>query len=153
VRRFIEAAATEPHAKRPAPIELYELSVNDIIVATMGGIVGGGRFCAMFNSITQGRYAIESPGEQLIVNLVRRCCERGLDTFDLGIGEAHYKNLFCGDAEPLFDSYLPLSAGGRLLATAFAIAASVKRAIKQSQPLWSLAGAARRLRAHFFTTP
>ncbi len=35
---------------------------------------------------------IESPGEQLIVNLVRGCCERGLDTFDLGIGEAHYKN-------------------------------------------------------------
>jgi CelD/BcsL family acetyltransferase involved in cellulose biosynthesis len=153
VRHFIEAAATEHIAKRPAPIELYELSVNDIIVATMGGIVGGGRFCAMFNSIAQGRCAIESPGEQLIVNLVRRCCERGLDTFDLGIGEAHYKNLFCGDAEPLFDSYLPLSAGGRLLAIAFAIAASVKRSIKQSQPLWSLALATRRLRARFSTTP
>ena len=153
VRRFIEAAATEHQGRREAPIELYELSVNDIIVATMGGIAGGGRFCAMFNSIAQGRYAIESPGEQLIVNLVRRCCERGLDTFDLGIGEAHYKNLFSRDAEPLFDSYLPLSAGGRLLAAAFAIAASVKRAIKQSRTLWSLARAARRLRARFSTTP
>ena len=70
-----------------------------------------------------------------------------LDTFDLGIGEAHYKNLFCGDAEPLFDSYLPLSAGGRLLAFAFAIAASVKRAIKQHAALWSLVRSVRRLRA------
>src|SRR5699024_6482974 len=113
VRRFIEAAATEPGEGGTPPIELYALSVDDMIVATMGGIVGGGRFCAMFNSIVQGPYAVESPGEQLLINLVRQCCERGLGTFDLGIGEAHYKSLFCGDAEPLFDSYLPLSAGGR----------------------------------------
>jgi CelD/BcsL family acetyltransferase involved in cellulose biosynthesis len=145
-RRFIEAAATEQIAGDEAPIELYALSVGEIIVATMGGIVGGGRFCAMFNSIMQGRFAIESPGEQIIVNLVRICCERGLDTFDLGIGEAHYKTLFCGDAEPLFDSYLPLSTGGRLLAFAFAIAATAKRTVKQTPALWSLVRAVRRLR-------
>jgi CelD/BcsL family acetyltransferase involved in cellulose biosynthesis len=153
VRRFIEAVATEQSADGAPPIELYALSVDDIIVATMGGIVGSGRFCAMFNSIEQGRYAIESPGEQLIVNLVRRCCERGLDTFDLGIGEAHYKNLFCGDAEPLFDSYLPLGTSGRLLAVAFSIAASAKRAIKQHAMLWALVCAARRLRGRFSSTP
>lgn len=147
VRRFIEAAATEQIPGFDPPIELYALSVDDIIVATMGGIVGGGRFCAMFNSIVQGRYAIESPGEQLIVNLVRACCARGLATFDLGIGEAHYKNLFCGDAEPLFDSYLPLTRAGRLLAVAFKIGGVVKRAIKQHPALWSVVRALRRLRA------
>lgn len=147
VRRFIEAAATEQVSGGEATIELYALSVDDIIVATMGGIVGGGRFCAMFNSIAQGRYAIESPGEQLIVNLVRSCCERGIDTFDLGIGEAQYKNLFCGDAEPLFDSYLPLNATGKLLAAGFGMAASIKRAIKQRPALWTLVSALRRLRA------
>ena len=66
VRRFIEAAATEPIDGGEPLIELYALSVDDIIVATMGGIVGNGRFCAMFNSIIQGRFAVESPGEQLI---------------------------------------------------------------------------------------
>ena len=147
VRRFIEAAATEQVPGFGPPIELYALSVDDIIVATMGGIVGGGRFCAMFNSIVQGRYAIESPGEQLIVNLVRSCCARGLHTFDLGIGEAHYKDLFCGDTEPLFDSYLPLSRAGRLLAIAFRIGGVVKRAIKQHPALWSAVRALRRLRA------
>ncbi len=153
VRRFIEAAATEQLADGDPLVELYALSVDDIIVATMGGIAGGGRFCAMFNSIVQGRYAVESPGEQMIVNLVRRCCERGLDTFDLGIGEAHYKNMFCGDAEPLFDSYLALSAGGRLLAVAFAIAAATKRAIKRRPALWSLVCAMRRLRARLSSAP
>lgn len=147
VRRFIEAASTEPAAGFDPPIELYALSVNNIIVATMGGMVGGGRFCGMFNSIAQGHYAIESPGEQLILNLVKRCCERGLATFDLGIGEAHYKTLFCSDTEPLFDSYLPLTASGRLLAIAFAAGASLKRAIKQRPMLWAIVRAVRRLLA------
>jgi CelD/BcsL family acetyltransferase involved in cellulose biosynthesis len=146
VRRFIEAAATAQTGHR-APIELYTLSVNDIIVATMGGIVGGGRFSAMFNSIAEGRYAVESPGEQLLLRVVRDCCERGLTTFDLGIGESHYKNLFCRDAEPLFDCYLPLTARGRLHATAFKIVAACKRSIKQNTAFWSVVRALRRLRA------
>ncbi len=151
VRRFIESGATERASGLEPPIELYALSVNDIVVATMGGIVGGGRFCAMFNSIAQGHYAVESPGEQLIVNLVRTCCERGLDTFDLGIGEAQYKTLFCSDTEPLFDSYLPLTAGGRVMALAFAAGAAAKRSIKQRPLLWSVVRATRRLRAALST--
>ena len=147
VRRFVEAAAIEQLAGGNSLLELYALSVDDIIVATMGGIVGDGRFCAMFNSISAGRYAVESPGEQLIVNLVRRCCERGFDTFDLGIGEAHYKSLFCGDAEPLFDSFLPLSPAGRLLAPVASLVEAGKRAIKQHAILWSTVRATRRLRA------
>ena len=150
VRRFIEAAATEPAAGFDPPIELYALSVNDIIVATMGGMVGDGRFCGMFNSIAQGRYAVESPGEQLILHLVKGCCERGLDTFDLGIGEAQYKMLFCSDTEPLFDSYLPLTASGSVLALAFAAGARLKRTIKQKPALWALVRIGRRLRARIF---
>jgi len=153
VRRFIEAVATEPLVDGKPLIELYALSVDDIIVATMAGIVGGGRFCAMFNSIIQGRFAIESPGEQLLLKLVRSCCERGLVTFDLGIGDARYKNLICGDAEPLFDSYLPLSITGRLLAFVFAAGATTKRAIKQHHALWTLVRAMRRLRARFSASP
>ena len=153
VRRFIEAAATETTADGEPLIELYALSVDDIIVATMGGIVGGGRFCAMFNSIIPGRYATESPGEQLVVNLVRHCCERGLNTFDLGIGESRYKNLFCEDAEPLFDSYLGLSAAGRLMALGFRIGAAVKRAIKQRPALWAMVRGLRQWRARLSTLP
>lgn len=147
VRRFIESGATEQTPGFEPPIELYALSVNDMIIATMGGIVGGGRFCAMFNSIAQGHYAVESPGEQLILNLVRDCCGRGLATFDLGIGEGQYKTLFCGDIEPIFDSYLPLTLGGRVLAAAFANGAAIKRAIKQNPVLWSVVRATRRVRA------
>jgi CelD/BcsL family acetyltransferase involved in cellulose biosynthesis len=153
VRRFIEAAATERLGDGKPLTELYALSVDDIIVATMGGIVGGGRFCAMFNSMVQGRFAVESPGEQLVLRLVRTCCERGLVTFDLGIGEARYKNLLCGDAEPLFDSHIALSPAGRLLASALKIGASSKRAIKSRPALWSMVGAMRRVRARISGAP
>jgi len=146
VRRFIEAAAVERPDGRPL-IELYSLSVGDIVVAAMGGTVGGGRFSGMFNSIIKDRYAAESPGEQLLAHLVRHCCERGLHTFDLGIGQATYKTLFCPDAEPLFDSHLPLTARGRILAIVFGIAARGKRAVKGNGALWSLTRALRRLRA------
>jgi CelD/BcsL family acetyltransferase involved in cellulose biosynthesis len=147
VRRFIEAAATEQIPGGEPLIEIYTLSVGDIVVATYGGMVSGGRFCAMFNSIIKGHYAAESPGEQLLAMLVQHSCARGLDTFDLGIGQADYKALFCEDAEPLFDSYLPLDAGGRLLALAFGTIATAKRAVKQHAALWSLVRAIRRLRA------
>ena len=145
VRRFIESGTALRGGA--ALIELYALSVDDIVVATFGGITGGGRFCAMFNSIASGRYAAESPGEQLLVHLVRQCCERGFDTFDLGIGESRYKGLFCGDAEPLFDSYWPLTASGHGVVVAWRVAAAVKRMIKQRPALWSIVRAMRGLRA------
>jgi CelD/BcsL family acetyltransferase involved in cellulose biosynthesis len=145
VRRFV-AAIAEPDGERAAPAELYALSVDDMIVATMGGIVAGGRFCAMFNSIHGGRYAAESPGEQLIVQLVKACCERGLDTFDLGVGQSRYKHLFCEDAEPLFDSYLPLTAAAQLPALAYRVGASAKRVLKEHPALWSAVRNLRRLR-------
>jgi CelD/BcsL family acetyltransferase involved in cellulose biosynthesis len=78
---------------------------------------------------------------------VRHCCERGLTVFDLGIGEAKYKDLFCPDAEPMFDSYWPLSATGRRVASVFRLAAAAKRAIKQRPALWSLIVKVRRLKA------
>jgi CelD/BcsL family acetyltransferase involved in cellulose biosynthesis len=152
VRRFIEAAATERLAGGKPLIELYALSVGDIIVATFGGTAGGGRFCGMFNSIIKDRYAAESPGEQLLAQVVQRCCERGLNTFDLGIGESNYKTLFCSDAEPLFESHLPLDPAGRLLAAGFDIAARGKRTVKGHSALWATVRLVRRLRARFFLT-
>lgn len=153
IRRFIEAAATEKSAGNTPPIEIYALMVDDIIVATMGGTVGGGRFCGMFNSISPDRFEAESPGEQLLVHLVRHCCERGLTSFDLGIGDLHYKGLFCPDVEPLFDSFLPLSFAGHAMARAYRLAAGSKRSIKRHPVLWSLVGSLRRLRARLFPKP
>ncbi len=147
VRRFVTAAALTPTPQGGRLIELFTLSLDGVIVATMGGVVADGRFSAMFSSIIHGRYATESPGEQLLVHVVRHCCERGLHTFDLGIGEAQYKSLFCGNADLMFDSYWPFTPAGRCLAFALRAAAAAKRAIKQNPTLWKLIVSARRLKA------
>lgn len=151
VRRFIEAAATERTVNGKPVIELFTLSVGGVVVATFGGISGSDRFCGMFNSMIMGMLAHESPGELLLRHLVRDCCERGFSTFDLGIGEAHYKSLFCGNADPLFDSFLPLSRAGAMLTAAARCAALAKRAIKRTPALWALVRLGRRLRAGLST--
>ena len=147
VRQFIRAAAETPTVTGEPLLELYTLKVAGVIVATLGGIVAEGRFSAMFISIAHGLYAAESPGQQLLIHMVRHCCERGLQTFDLGIGEAKYKDLFCPDAEPMFDTYWPLTPAGSAAAVLFRLVAGVKRAIKQQPALWSLIVRLRRLKA------
>jgi len=64
-------------------------------------------------------------------------------------GKRDTKTLFCGDAEPLFDSYLALRPAGHLLAPVLAMGASAKRAIKQHPVLWALASTTRHMIARF----
>ncbi len=134
VREFIEAAATRinTNTNGASSIEFYAASVGDIIVATFGGIASSHRFCSMFHSMIGGELANQSPGELLLVNVVRMCCERGYTTFDLGIGEAAYKRAFCAETEQLFDSVLPLSGLGRVAAPLWRAHLNLKRGIKRS---------------------
>ena len=133
VRAFIEAAATcsDPHTGEP-PIELYAASVGDQIAATFAGVVSDRRFCGMFNSMIMNELANESPGELLLANVVRMACERGLLTFDLGIGEAGYKRAFCNETDTLFDAVVPLTMRGKLVAPLWRAQLNVKRRIKHS---------------------
>jgi CelD/BcsL family acetyltransferase involved in cellulose biosynthesis len=144
MRDFIAAAATERLADGCPAIELYALAVGDVIAATYAGLVADGRFCAIFNSIIRNGLAHESPGQLLLANLVRMCCERGLNTFDLGVGEATFKQLFCDEPEPLIDSFLPLTPIGRIAAAAWRIHAAAKGRIKRSPAIWGAVQAARR---------
>lgn len=146
VRDFVTAGVLAPTAAGSRLIELYTLSVGDTIVATMGGVCADGRFSAMFSSIIHDRFKTESPGEQLLVRVVRDCCARGLHTFDLGVGEANYKSLFC-DPDPMFDSDWPLTGKGRAFALMHRGFAAAKRAVKQNPALWSVIVAARRVKA------
>jgi CelD/BcsL family acetyltransferase involved in cellulose biosynthesis len=147
VREFIRDAATTHLIEGRPAIELYAMAVGDVIVATAGGVVGDGRFCTMFNSMIRGELAQKSPGQLLLYNVVRMACERGLNTFDLGVGEAAYKEMFCNETEPLFDSFLPLTAVGQLHAAAIRTANRTKRRIKQSTVLWRAVQLLRHYRA------
>ena len=146
VREFIEAAATRANASATgaSSIEFYAASVGDIIVATFAGIASNHRFCGMFHSMISGELSHHSPGELLLVNVVRMCCERGYTTFDLGIGEAAYKKMFCGEVEQLFDSVVPLSGLGQIAAPFWRTHLSLKRGIKHSSRARRVVEAVRR---------
>ncbi|HWM82657.1 MAG TPA: GNAT family N-acetyltransferase [Pseudolabrys sp.] len=146
VADFIAEAAC--HAIDTAPvIEAYALFAGERIAATSAGVVANGRFSTMFNSIARDELAQASPGQLLLTRLVENACARGLHIFDLGVGEAHYKELFCNEPQPLFDSFLPLSAAGRMIAAAHRAAYAAKRTIKRTPILWSAVQTTRRWRS------
>jgi CelD/BcsL family acetyltransferase involved in cellulose biosynthesis len=134
VEPFIREAALTAKSDSDDPvIETYAMSVGDEIVATFGGTVAGERCYGMFNSMTNGELRVHSPGELLLANVIRMCCERGLKTFDLGVGDAAYKQVFCNDVEQLFDSVIPISAIGHAVAPAWRGALAAKRRLKKSE--------------------
>ena len=136
VKEFTAAAAHQIDSDTGEPvIELYAASVGGTIIATYGGIVADGRFSAMFNSIAGAEFRSYSPGDLLLANVIRMCCERGLDTFDLGIGDAAYKQAYCKDAEALFDSVIPITAAGQVVAPLWRAGLALKGKVKKSDML------------------
>ena len=94
-----------------------------------GGVVGG-RFCGIFNSMIQGNLARKTPGadDQSHPDVL----SEGLTQFDLDVGEARFKRLFCMEIEPLFDTFRPLTARGSIAALGYRL----KSKIKRSPAIW-----------------
>lgn len=128
-------------------IEIHALEGGGDVLALFGATVDDYRFSSMFNTYTLGDSARHSPGLVLLMHMVADCAARGLRSFDIGVGRAHYKSFFCREPEPLFDTFLPLTGRGRPVAAAFGAAFAIKRVIKQNQALWSAVRALRRARA------
>jgi CelD/BcsL family acetyltransferase involved in cellulose biosynthesis len=147
VAKFLRAAC---HCKllngRPL-IEIHALEVTDEVLALFGTIIDDYRCSSMFNTYTLGENARHSPGLILLGHMINECGARGVHSFDIGVGRAHYKSFFCREPELLFDTFLALTPRGRLAAAAFAAAFSAKRAIKQNRALWAAVQILRRVRA------
>ena len=125
-------------------LELHALSVDERIVATYAGVVRKGRFSGIFNSFDMDEeIARSSPGELLLHALMRNLVARGMTHFDLGAGEARYKQSVCDETIELVDAIVPVSAMGAVAAPALRLFLIAKRRIKQTP---RLARAAARLR-------
>jgi CelD/BcsL family acetyltransferase involved in cellulose biosynthesis len=108
------------------------------MLAIFGGVNDGRRSSGMFNTYTVSDNARQSPGLVLLVNVIADLADQGVQSFDLGVGEARYKTFFCKEPEPLFDSFLPLTALGKLAAMTASASGHVKRQIKQNNALLRL---------------
>lgn len=139
-RAFFERCCVSRIGRRDATVELHALLAGDRIVATYGGGEHRNRFHCMFNSFDlDPQISRSSPGDLLLSMLIEAKCRQGIAMFDLGIGEARYKDTWCDRKETLYDVILPVSAKGHAFALAEQLRRSVKRAIKQSRWAWPLA--------------
>ena len=136
MRAFIERAA----ASEPPGIELHALLVGERIVATYGGAAQGGRWSGMFNSFEADEaIARSSPGDLLLLRIVEHCCARGFQAFDLGVGEARYKQALCDEPIALFDAAIGFGPLGSTAAALVLARQAAKRRIKRSPRLLALA--------------
>lgn len=128
MRAFLRKGALASEDGSAPVLELYSLDVDGRSVATYVGAVQGTRFSGMATSFAMDdEIARTSPGEILLVDLIKLKCREGFSVLDLGVGEARYKTTICDDRDELADSFLPLTVRGR----AFVWLSRAKRAAKR----------------------
>jgi CelD/BcsL family acetyltransferase involved in cellulose biosynthesis len=136
---FLKRLALCGLAEGAPRLELHALFVGDRIVATFGALSAGDRLSGLFISYDcDAEIARSSPGELMVQAVVREAIARGFATFDLGVGEARYKDDACEAEEALFDSAFAFTALGRFAARAFTLKQRAKRRIKRSPRLLAL---------------
>ena len=143
MRAFLERAST-PDENGPG-LELHALAVGERIVAVYGGGAHAGRWSGMVTSFdADPEIAKSSPADLLLMKVIAAQCAAGRTFFDLGVGEARYKAVFCDTPIPLFDSLLPITASGWVFTTTYSALLRAKRFVKQDPRLFAWA---KRLRA------
>jgi len=139
VEQFVRAACMTQLAGGNRVIDIHALECNEEVIALFAGVADGHRFSMMFNTYTMSEQSRHSPGLILMRNIIDHYATRDYRALDLGIGSDDYKRMFCRDDEPIFDSYIALSARGRLAAAAMSSLAHAKHLVKQNQRLLRLA--------------
>jgi CelD/BcsL family acetyltransferase involved in cellulose biosynthesis len=139
VADFIRAACSTELDGGGRAIEIHALECDDEMIAMYAGVADGSRFSMMFNTYTLSEASRYSPGLILMRNIVDHYAAQGYRWIDLGIGSDDYKKLFCKDLEPIFDSFVALTARGRIAAATMAAVGRTKRAIKHNPALMQLA--------------
>jgi CelD/BcsL family acetyltransferase involved in cellulose biosynthesis len=144
IETFVRTACLSKVSNDERAIVIHALECDDEVIAMFAGVADGNRISLMFNTYTMSENAKYSPGLILLRNIIDHYTGLGYRAFDLGIGSDEYKLQFCKDDEPIFDSFIPLSAYGRLAALGMSSLNHAKRMVKQNPTLVSMAN---RLRA------
>jgi CelD/BcsL family acetyltransferase involved in cellulose biosynthesis len=139
IEDFIRRACAVRLAAGNRAIDIHALECDEEVIAIFAGVADGHRFSMMFNTYTMSGSSKYSPGLILMRDIIDYYAGLNYRALDLGIGADDYKRLFCKDDEPIFDSFIPLSARGRIAATAMSALNRAKRMVKQNPALSDLA--------------
>jgi CelD/BcsL family acetyltransferase involved in cellulose biosynthesis len=136
-RDFLRDAARVGERGRPA-VDLHALMLDSRIIAVFGAATDARSVCGMFNSFDPDPGLLRtSVGDLLLVDVLRHYARSGRRHFDLGLGEAAYKDTFCERADPVVETIIPLTAAGVAYAVFARARLVAKRAIKRHPALLS----------------
>src|SRR4051794_7390826 len=127
IEDFIRSACTTRLAGGGRAIDIHALECDDEVIAIFAGVADGHRFSMMFNTYTMSANAKYSPGLILMRDIIDHYAKQDYRALDLGIGSDDYKRLFCKNDEPIFDSFIALSARGKMAAAAMSGLSRTKR--------------------------
>jgi len=134
IARACDAGALEAHALR----------LSGRIIATYIGLARNGRFSGLANSFDMDEeIARGSPGDILLHALLGDLVARRFAYFDLGVGEARYKDAVCDETIELYDLVMPVTGRGALAAPLLRSFLNAKRLVKQTPWLLRLLERAR----------
>jgi CelD/BcsL family acetyltransferase involved in cellulose biosynthesis len=140
MRAFLERAC------HVGALEVHALRLSGTVIATYVGLAMDGRFSALANSYDMDEEIAHcSPGDILLRAVMRDLVERGFAYFDLGVGEARYKEAVCHETIALYDLVMPVTRRGALAAPLLRIFLDCKRRVKQTPWLSRLSERARML--------
>lgn len=91
-----------------------------------------------FGAFADDDLVTASPGDFLFYEAIIKAIDEGLDYFSFGIGEEKYKRDWCDIEQPLYDSHIALTFGGRLSATFNQLRSGLVYRIKTNHYLWPL---------------
>ena len=119
-------------------LEMHALLAGERVAATFGALAQGGRLSGLVVSYDAApEIAAASPGEWLLIEVVRDCLVRGFATFDLGVGESRYKREICEIEEALSDTAFGVGPLGRLVAPLWLAGRAAMGAVKRRPALMS----------------
>ena len=137
--RFFRRAARSGLGKERPILRLHALFAGDELLATSVGTYCGSHYSHYINSTaTEGPAVKYSLIGILLHALVEELRDEGITSFDVGLGDFAYKELWA-EKLTVYDGALALSPRGRLAAPLLLALRRLKRGIKQNPRLFKLA--------------
>jgi len=130
-RDYLASDATAAQAAIGTMTVGSEIAAVDIAVIFQDRIYGLNR------SMKAGDIRKSSPGRHVNSALIERAFAQACAVYDLGPGEASYKDDWNGHTVPMFSTEFPLAIPGMIAAPAFVAAAHATAALKRQPNLWN----------------
>lgn len=136
IQRFMRALFKGELGKDRPRFFFDALEVGGKIRAVTASSVSGPRLTCEFASICEDELAQYSPGEFLFFHNIEQAAKDGFCTYDFGVGDEHYKRMWCNVETVHYDTLIPLTAKGTAFALAWRAVAAIKRKVKRGRVLW-----------------